>query len=91
MAWRIDFERSAARELNQMDPPQRRRILSFLNERIIPGDNPRRLGEALHGSTLGEFWKYRVGDSRIIAKIEDERLLVLIVRIGHRRNIYKKR
>jgi mRNA interferase RelE/StbE len=49
----------------------------------------RSIGKALHGSRLGEFWKYRVGDYRLIAKIEDDRLLVLVLRIGHCREIYR--
>ena len=52
-------------------------------------DDPRSVGEALHGSQLGEFWKYRVGDYRLIVKIEDERLLVLVLRVGHRKEIYR--
>lgn len=52
-------------------------------------ENPRTIGQALHGKTLGEFWKYRVGDYRIIAKIEDDRLLILVVGIAHRREIYR--
>jgi mRNA interferase RelE/StbE len=51
-------------------------------------ENPRSIGEALHGARFGEFWKYRVGDFRIIAKIEDDRLLILVLRVGHRREIY---
>ncbi len=48
-------------------------------------DDPRSIGEALHGSCLGEFWKYRVGDYRLICKIEDDRLIVLVLRVGHRK------
>jgi mRNA interferase RelE/StbE len=66
-----------------------RRILRFLHDRLAPLDDPRSLGEALRGSRLGAFWKYRVGDYRIIAAIEDDRLVVLIVRIGNRRSVYR--
>ena len=52
-------------------------------------ENPRSIGQALHGSKLGEFWKYRVGDYRLIAKIEDARILILVLRIGHRREVYR--
>jgi mRNA interferase RelE/StbE len=52
-------------------------------------DDPRSIGEGLHGSRLGEFWKYRVGDYRLISKIEDDRLVVLVLRVGHRREIYR--
>jgi mRNA interferase RelE/StbE len=61
MAWRIEFERTAERELAKLDPQTARRILIFLNERLAPSTDPRRLGEALHGN-LAAYWKYRVGD-----------------------------
>jgi len=63
--------------------------LKFLNERVAKLDNPRSVGQALRGSRLGEFWKYRVGDYRLICRIEDDRLLVLVLRLGHRREIYR--
>lgn len=91
MAWRIDFDPAAARELGKLDPQVARRILKFLSERVAPSSDPRSLGEALKGSRLGEFWKYRVGDHRIVASIEDRRLLILIVRIGNRREVYRWR
>lgn len=67
MAWAIEFERSAERELNKLGQDAAKRILRFLHERIAPVDDPRAIGEALKGSKLGEFWKYRVGDYRFIA------------------------
>jgi mRNA interferase RelE/StbE len=66
-----------------------KRILKFLQERVARLDNPRSIGQALQGSKLGEFWKYRVGDYRLICKIEDNRLLILVLRVGHRREIYR--
>jgi len=53
-------------------------------------NDPRSLGQALKGERFGEFWKYRVGDYRVIARIEDQRLLILVVRIGHRSAVYKR-
>lgn len=90
MAWRIELDPAAARELDKLDPLAARRILRFLSERVAPSSDPRRLGEALKGSKLGEFWKYRVGDYRIIARIEDRLLLILVMRIGDRREIYRR-
>lgn len=89
MAWRIEFATGARKALKDLDPTAVRRILKFLGERIAPAEDPRAIGEALKGSKLGEFWKYRVGDYRIICAIEDGELLVLIVRIGNRREIYR--
>lgn len=89
MAWNVELAESADRELAKLDAQHRKRILKFLYERVAKLDDPRSLGEALHGSRLGEFWKYRVGDYRLIAKIEDERLVVLVLRVGHRKEIYR--
>jgi len=90
MAWNIEFSADAERELDKLDPPDARRILKFLSERVSRLENPRSIGEALHGSRLGEFWKYRVGDYRLICSIEDQHLLVLVLRVGHRREIYRQ-
>ncbi len=64
-----------------------RRILAFLNERVAPLDDPRSIGEALKGSRVGEFWKYRVGDYRVVTSIEDGALRVFVVKIGNRREV----
>ena len=89
MAYSVELSESADRELDKLDAQQRKRILKFLHERVAKLDDPRSVGEALHGSELGEFWKYRVGDYRLIAKIEDDRLVVLVLRVGHRKEIYR--
>lgn len=90
MAWKVEFDPFAERELKKLDPQAARRILRFLFERIESSNNPRSIGEALKGSRLGEFWKYRVGDYRLIVRIEDHALLVLVLRIGNRREIYRR-
>jgi mRNA interferase RelE/StbE len=89
MAWKIELSAQVDRELGKLDPQQSKRILRFLHERVAPLDNPRNIGQALHGSKLGEFWKYRVGDYKLICKIEDNRMLILVLRVGHRREIYR--
>ena len=90
MVWKIEFDPAAARELGKVDPQVARRILSFLHDRVAHLENPRSVGEALKGSKLGAFWKYRVGDYRIISNIEDGRLLILVIRIGNRREVYRR-
>jgi mRNA interferase RelE/StbE len=89
MAYSVEVAESVDRELGKLDTQHRKRILKFLQERVAKLDDPRSIGEALHGSELGEFWKYRVGDYRLICKIEDDRLVVLVLRVGHRREIYR--
>ncbi len=90
MVWKIEFDSTAERELGKLDPQTAKRILVFLHGRLAAKDDPRSIGEALRGSKLGEFWKYRVGDFRIIASIEDGAVRVLVVRIGHRSAVYRK-
>jgi mRNA interferase RelE/StbE len=89
MAWRIEYDRSVQRDLDKLDQQIARRIVRFMGERVAKLDDPRSIGEALRGSKLGEFWKYRVGDFRIIASIEDEVLRILIVQIGDRKEVYR--
>ncbi len=89
MAWSIKFDRKAERDLDQLDPQVARRINRFLFERVAPLEDPRSIGDALKGSELGDLWKYRVGDYRIIASIEDKLVRILVVRIGNRRNVYR--
>jgi mRNA interferase RelE/StbE len=89
MAWKVELSATAERELSKFDPHQGKRILKFLQERIAKLDDLRSVGKALQGSRLGEFWKYRLGDYRLICKIEDERLLVLVLRVGHRKEVYR--
>ncbi|WP_263380817.1 type II toxin-antitoxin system RelE family toxin [Granulicella paludicola] len=89
MAWQIEFDPVAKRELDKLDPQIARRLLQFLHTRLAPLEDPRSLGEALHGSTLRHLWKYRVGDYRLIADIQDGRLRILIVRVGNRREVYR--
>jgi mRNA interferase RelE/StbE len=89
MAYRVELSAEVARELGKLDRQQAKRILKFLQERVATLHDPRSIGKALHGSRLGEFWKYRVGDYRFICKIEDDRLIVLVLRVGHRKEIYR--
>ena len=89
MAWTVELDPAAERELDKLDPQIARRILKFLHGRVTLLDNPRSIGEALKGSKLGDLWKYRVGDYRLIADIQDGKLRILIVRIGNRREVYR--
>ncbi len=89
MAWRIELSDLARKNLKQLDPQSAKRILSFLNDRLAMLDDPRSIGEALRGSKLGEFWKYRVGDYRIVSSIEDNSVRIIVVRVGNRKDVYK--
>ena len=89
MAWQIEFDESARKELAKLDRQVARRLIDFLKNRVLNLRDPRSAGQALRGSTLGEFWKYRVGDFRIIASIQDDRMIVLVLRVGNRSDIYR--
>lgn len=90
MAWSVEFDPAAAKELAKLDRAVAHRLLVFVRERLAPLADPRSIGEALRGDALGEFWKYRLGDYRLIARIVDRRLLIVIVRVGHRREVYRR-
>ena len=90
MVWRVELADSAAKQLRKLDPQVAKRILGFLCDRVATLDDPRSIGEALRGKELGDFWKYRVGDWRIIADLEDGVLLITVIRIGNRRDIYRR-
>jgi mRNA interferase RelE/StbE len=89
MNWEIELDRTAKRDLDGLDQQVRRRIFRFLYERVAKLEDPRSIGEALKGSEVGDLWKYRVGDYRIIANIEDRRICIVIVRVGNRREVYR--
>lgn len=89
MAWRIEFNEKAKKNMAALDKPVAKRITTFLRERVAKLDDPRSIGEALKGPKLGSFWKYRVGDYRVISKIEDDALRVLVVKVGNRREVYR--
>jgi len=89
MAWKVELDPAVERELDKLDPQITRRILDFLYGRLVQLDDPRSIGDALKGSRLGAFWKYRVGDYRIIANIEDAAVRILVMRIVNRRSVYR--
>lgn len=90
MVWQIKLDDDAKKDLANLDRQVARRIMAFLRERVAVLDDPRSIGEALKGSKLGDFWKYRVGDYRIISSIEDGALCILVVKIGNRREVYRQ-
>lgn len=88
MAWAIEYTDVARRQLRKLDKPSARRILDYMDQRIAPLEDVRTLGKALRGP-LGEFWRYRVGEYRIICELHDKELRVLVVRIGNRKDVYR--
>ena len=89
MAWTVEVSDVAERQLRKLDRPVQKRLLDWLDDRIEGCKNPRHFGEPLKGDVAG-LWRYRVGDYRIICEIRDERLVVLALAVGHRREVYSR-
>lgn len=89
MAWQVDLTATAVKQLSKLDKGEARRITGFLRERLAPMDDPRSTGKALTGPHLGTYWRYRVGDYRIICDIQDGALRILVIEIGNRRDVYR--
>ncbi len=88
MVWKAEFDKRAVKSLESLSKTNRDRIRRFIDERLLTANDPRLLGAALAGNLAG-LWRYRVGDLRIVAKIIDERLVILVISIGHRSEIYR--
>lgn len=88
MAWRIELSRAADKQLDAIDSQVAKRIVRYLRGRLATSDDPRQLGSALSGALAG-YWRYRVGDYRLICDIQDDAVIILVVVIGHRRDVYR--
>lgn len=88
MTWKVEFDEAARKELRKLDRQAQQDILRYLRERIATDDDPRRFGKALARGLAG-LWRYRVQHYRLICHIEDQILTVLVLRVGHRKDIYK--
>jgi mRNA interferase RelE/StbE len=88
LAWTIEYTDIARSQLRKLDKSSARRILDYLDQRIAPLDDARSIGKAL-GGPLGDFWRYRVGEFRIICELRDKSLRVVVVRIGNRKDVYR--
>ena len=86
MTWQIEFTPAAAKQLKKIGPENGRRITDFLRKNI--SNDPRSHGKSLKG-TLRDFWRYRVGTFRVLARIEKQKLVVLVVQVGHRKDVYR--
>ena len=88
MAWTIEVSRPARKQLDALDHAARARIIDFLEQRVLAQPDPRLLASRLSGVD-SQNWRYRVGDYRIVVRFEDERLVILVVRVAHRREVYR--
>lgn len=89
MAWQIELSPGADKALSKLGIDTQKRIVRFLRERVANMEDPRTTGKALVGPTLAGIWRYRFGDYRILCRIEDEKICIIVIEIGHRREVYK--
>lgn len=88
MAWTIEITRTAEKQIKKLHRQAQESIIRFLRERLKPADNPRQWGKPLHGDK-GGIWRYRVGDYRLICDIQDEKITLLVLQVGHRKDVYR--
>ena len=89
MIWKIEYAKSVQKSLRKLDHQTQSRLHKYFETRLAVADDPRSLGRALQGSKFQNLWRFRVGDYRIIAQIEDDKVRILVLRIGHRRDVYR--
>jgi mRNA interferase RelE/StbE len=89
LAWTIDYTATAKKQLRKLDTQTARRIVDFMDERVASSAGPRGTGKALTGPMLGTYWRYRVGDCRVICDVQDGALRVLVLQIAHRSKVYR--
>jgi len=90
LAWIIEYAQTAVSQIGKLDRQIARRILDYMDEKIASLDDPRIRGKALTGP-LGELWRYRIGDYRVICAIQDNHFRILVVEVGHRKQIYRQK
>ena len=89
MAWIIKYTESSSKQLKKLDKQTAIRVLDYMDERVAVLSDPRSLGKNLKGPKMGEYWRYRVGDVRVICNILDGQMTVLVIEIGNRREVYR--
>lgn len=89
MSWKIEYLKSIQKEVRKIDRGIQKKIREYLENKVANLDDPRDIGKPLKGN-LGELWRYRIGDYRVICEIQNKTITVLVIHIGHRKNVYKK-
>ena len=89
MKYKILFDKNADKQLKKIDITQQRIIVNWIIKNLEDTNDPRIFGKSLKGN-LKDYWRYRIGDYRVIAEINDDEVKILIIEIGHRKDVYKK-
>jgi mRNA interferase RelE/StbE len=87
LIWKIEFDSDVEKDLRKLGHTAQKKILTYLKDKLMLVSDPRTLGKPLSGELSG-LWRYRVGDYRILAQIEDDALIILVIHVGHRKNVY---
>ena len=90
MAWTLRFTETALKQLKKLDKQISDLITRVLRDKIATSPDPRLFGKALTGEFKG-YWRYRIENYRVICELRDKELIILVVAIGHRREIYKRK
>jgi mRNA interferase RelE/StbE len=88
MSWNVEYSAKARKQLLKLDPSQRKLLISWIEKNLIGCADPRALGKALSGDKT-EWWRYRVGSYRLLVELKNNELLILVVQVGHRRDVYR--
>ena len=89
MVWIISYTESSSKQLKKLDKQTALRVLDYMDERVAVLADPRSMGKNLKGPKVGEYWRYRVGDIRVICNIVDGQMTVLVIEIGNHREVYR--
>ena len=88
MIYELKYEARAVKQIKKLDPATRKLIKSWIEKNLLNTDNPRQHGKGFTGN-LSQYWRYRVGDYRMLVEINDDEIIIIIVEVGHRRDIYR--
>jgi mRNA interferase RelE/StbE len=88
LTWKVEWDDRARKELRKLDSPIQKEILNYLRVRIAESNSPRLFGQSLTGNKAG-LWRYRVGNYRLICRLEDHALVVFVIGVGHRKEVYE--
>lgn len=88
MSWNVGYSAKARKQLLKLDPNQRKLLVAWIDKNLIGCTDPRALGKALSGDK-SEWWRYRVGSYRLLVELKDNELLIMVVQVGHRRDVYR--
>ena len=89
MVWTVEYAASVRKSMRKLAPDVRKRIRRYIEERLASLDDPRQLGAPLRGTQFADLWRFRVGDYRIITRLEHTRVIILVLAVAHRREVYR--